>query len=176
LSSLVIAGDTSGTITLQAPAVSGTTTLTLPASSGTVMVNGPAFSAYPSVATSIANNSSTKLTFDTKLFDTNNNFASSRFTPTVAGYYQISGGFTLVAGSGIAHIELAKNGSIYSIGSQCANNSSGVASTISCLVYMNGSTDYVEMNGFQNSGGAVYNFGAGSAIYNWFTGVLVRGA
>ena len=29
----------------------------------------------------------TKVTFDTELFDTNNNFASSRFTPTVAGQY-----------------------------------------------------------------------------------------
>jgi hypothetical protein len=34
MSSVVISGDTSGTITLQAPAVSGTTTLTLPATSG----------------------------------------------------------------------------------------------------------------------------------------------
>jgi len=37
MSSVVIAGDTSGAITLQAPAVAGTTTLTLPAVSGTVM-------------------------------------------------------------------------------------------------------------------------------------------
>ena len=35
MSSLIIAGDTSGTITLSAPAVSGTTTLTLPATTGT---------------------------------------------------------------------------------------------------------------------------------------------
>jgi hypothetical protein len=37
MSSIVVSGDTSGTITLQAPAVSGTTTLTLPATSGTVI-------------------------------------------------------------------------------------------------------------------------------------------
>jgi len=35
LSSVVIAGDTSGSVTLTAPAVSGTTTLTLPATTGT---------------------------------------------------------------------------------------------------------------------------------------------
>ena len=35
MSSVVIAGDTSGTVTLAAPAVSGTTTLTLPATTGT---------------------------------------------------------------------------------------------------------------------------------------------
>ena len=37
MSSVVIAGDTSGTITLDAPAVAGTTVLTLPATSGTVV-------------------------------------------------------------------------------------------------------------------------------------------
>ena len=36
MSSVVISGNTSGTITLDAPAVAGTTTLTLPATSGTV--------------------------------------------------------------------------------------------------------------------------------------------
>lgn len=40
MSSVVIAGDTSGTVTLQAPAIAGTTTLNLPATSGTI-VTGP---------------------------------------------------------------------------------------------------------------------------------------
>jgi hypothetical protein len=39
LASLVVAGDTSGTVTLTAPAVSGTTTLTLPTTSGTVVTD-----------------------------------------------------------------------------------------------------------------------------------------
>ena len=42
MSSLVIAGDTSGTVTLQAPAVAGTTVMTLPATSGTVLISGGA--------------------------------------------------------------------------------------------------------------------------------------
>ena len=37
MSSVVIAGDSSGQITLAAPAVAGTTTLTLPATTGTVL-------------------------------------------------------------------------------------------------------------------------------------------
>ena len=37
MSSVIISGDTSGAITLAAPAVSGTTTLTLPATTGTVL-------------------------------------------------------------------------------------------------------------------------------------------
>ena len=39
MSSVVISGDTSGTVTLSAPATAGSTTLTLPASSGTVNVS-----------------------------------------------------------------------------------------------------------------------------------------
>jgi hypothetical protein len=42
MSSIVIAGDTSGSVTLQAPAVAGTTTLTLPSTSGTVVLTGGA--------------------------------------------------------------------------------------------------------------------------------------
>ena len=40
MSKLVLSGDTSGSVTLDAPAVSGTTILTLPTSSGTVTVAG----------------------------------------------------------------------------------------------------------------------------------------
>jgi len=40
MSSVVISGDTSGAITLTAPAVSGTNTITLPASTGTVLTTG----------------------------------------------------------------------------------------------------------------------------------------
>jgi hypothetical protein len=40
MASVVIAGDTSGTVTLAAPATAGTTTLTLPTTNGTVVVTG----------------------------------------------------------------------------------------------------------------------------------------
>ena len=39
MSSVIIAGDTSGTVTLAAPAVAGTTTLTLPTTSGTIVTS-----------------------------------------------------------------------------------------------------------------------------------------
>lgn len=39
MASVVIAGDTSGTVTLQAPAVAGSTTLNLPATNGTVALS-----------------------------------------------------------------------------------------------------------------------------------------
>ena len=56
MSAVVIAGDTSGSITLDAPAVAGTTVLTLPATNGTFILanasgNLQANSGYGSVAT-----------------------------------------------------------------------------------------------------------------------------
>jgi hypothetical protein len=44
MSKLVLSGDTSGSVTLDAPAVSGTTTLTLPTTSGTIALSGGAVS------------------------------------------------------------------------------------------------------------------------------------
>ena len=89
---LVIKGSTSGQITLDVPAAAGTNTLTLPASTQTVGTVGPAFSAYQSSAQSgISHQTWTKVTLTTENFDTDSKFASSRFTPTVAGYYQLSG-------------------------------------------------------------------------------------
>ena len=141
MSSVVISGDTSGSITIAAPAVSGTNTLTLPASTGTVMVNGPAFSAYQSSAQTPSANTFTKILFQTEEFDTNNNFASSTFTPTVAGYYQINLTATSSA-LNLALITIYKNGSIYKNVGQ--TNGTPYGASVSCLIYCNGSTDYIE--------------------------------
>ena len=48
MSSIVLSGDTSGSVTVSVPAVSGSNTVTIPAVTGTVMVssNMPAFNAY----------------------------------------------------------------------------------------------------------------------------------
>jgi hypothetical protein len=45
MSSIVIAGDTSGSVTLQAPAIAGSTILTLPATSGTIQTSGAGYTA-----------------------------------------------------------------------------------------------------------------------------------
>lgn len=61
MSKLVLNGDTSGSVTLDAPAVSGTTTLTLPASSGTVTVAG--VNSNIVAGTSVASTSGTSIDF-----------------------------------------------------------------------------------------------------------------
>jgi hypothetical protein len=181
MSSVVISGDTSGAITLAAPAVSGTNTATLPAATGTVMVSGnmPAFSAYVTGNQSIANATFVKAQLNTKEFDTNNNFDSTtnyRFTPTVAGYYQINGNISF-SGTALTVILLSiyKNGSEYKRGNQISvTTASTLAGGVNAVVYCNGSTDYLELYGF--SGATSGNtFGGGSSI-SYFTGSLIRAA
>jgi|APGre2960657404_1045060.scaffolds.fasta_scaffold51572_1 hypothetical protein len=106
-----------------------------------VVGNGSAFSANGT--TSIVSSTLTTLTFATEIFDTNNNFASNTFTPTVAGYYQINFGMSYAsAPSGQAYCQLRKNNTFYS---NAVQSSGGYLSshTGSVLVYMNGTTDYL---------------------------------
>ena len=94
MSSVVISGDTSGSITLAAPAVAGTNTATLPAATGTVMVSGnqPAFSYSCTNTQSISANTETLIQFTSKNFDTANAFNTGTylFVAPVAGYYQFN--------------------------------------------------------------------------------------
>jgi hypothetical protein len=181
MSSVVISGDTSGAITLSAPAVSGTNTATLPAATGTVMVSGnmPAFSAYASTTQSLTNNSLTKLVLGAEEFDTANAFDSTtnyRFTPQIAGYYQINAVATLQGGGGANAFQviLTKNGSVYKRTSYFGTvDLSPVASNI---FYLNGSTDYVEVYVYQNSGITKTIFGASDTGYTYMTGCLLRTA
>lgn len=171
MASLVLTGDTSGQVTIAAPAVAGTNTITLAAQTGTLNVAGPAFSAYASGATNTATATFTRLVFATEEFDTNNNFASNRFTPTVEGYYQINGATSATYNTII--VSVFKNGTEYKRGVQ----SSGVTLSQTCvstLVYLNGSTDYVELYWYQASG-STQNSAIGSAI-SYFNGCLLRGA
>ena len=176
MSSVVISGDTSGAITLSAPAVSGTNTATLPAATGTVMVSGnmPAFSAYQSSAQTVSSGVYTKVQFQTKDFDTNSNFDNAtnyRYTPTVAGYYQISSSVLPSSATTQTVILLYKNGTAFKTVS--AGNSINCSSAVSSLIYFNGSTDYVEV--YVNISGTTPTLFA-QAQYTWFNGSMVRSA
>jgi hypothetical protein len=173
MAGFALAGDTSGQIALNAPAVAGTNTATLPAATGVVMVSGnmPAFSVYASSATSTATATFTRLVFATEEFDTNSNFASNRFTPTVEGYYQINGATN--GGFNTVIISVFKNGTEYKRGTQSVGVTLS-AVNVSTLVYLNGSTDYVELYWYQASG-STQNSAQGIAL-SYFNGCLMRGA
>jgi hypothetical protein len=181
MSSLVIAGNTSGTITLDAPAVAGTTTLTLPATSGTVMVNGPAFRAVSDSSATITINTTTKIPYNISQFDTNSNYSTTnyRFTPTVAGYYQISLGIGLQNNANNNGFLLLafKNGASIASTMVTANNGMFGTTNLSTLIYMNGSTDYLE--GYIRCAFGSYGLSTGNiATYDsaYFSGYLARGA
>jgi hypothetical protein len=135
--------------------------------------NGPAFFGYlngnqASPTTGVW----TKVALDMELFDTNNNFSSGKFQPSVAGYYQINGLVHFAAGaSSLTAVAIYKNGSVYSQGT--------TASTVlyalghgGIVVYMNGSTDYIELYVYVSTTTAIL---AGS-ICTSLSGSLVRAA
>ena len=168
---LALAGATSGTITLTPTAVAGSNTLTLPAATGTVMVSGnmPAFSAVQSSSQTVTLNTWTKIQLQTEEFDTANCFDNTtnyRFTPNVAGYYQISGGIQVLTNLTTILLQIYKNGS----GEKylAYTSTSTGAAYGSALIYLNGSTDYVELYGYI---GATQGLTA-----TYFQGAMVRAA
>lgn len=183
MSSIVISGDTSGTLTLSVPAVAGTNTVTLPAASGQLMVSGnmPAFSAYASANQTVANNTAVKIQLNSEVFDTANCFDSTtnyRFTPTVAGYYQINAVVTYYKGTVFTcntQTKLWKNGTEIKSSYGFGNSANVVGSLIADCIYFNGTTDYLELYTAQSSGGNL-DTAANGQIQIFMSGFLARAA
>ena len=176
--SIVLQSSGGGQITIAEPATASNFTQTLPAATGEVMVTGnmPAFSAYGGSNQGFTSGVATKITLDVEVFDTNNNFASSRFTPTVAGYYQINGKARITGtGQTDSTVSIYKNGSQLIIGTYTAT---GLAfAVVSTITYLNGSTDYVELYGTATTATGGPTFQAIAVGNNCeMTGSLVRGA
>lgn len=144
--------------------------------------NGPAFSAYAGAATqAIVASTWTKVALNSEEFDTNALFDSTtnyRFTPNVAGYYQING--CVLAGTGAntaLHSAIYKNGtvnkkSVFYLAA--ANGIDDIGLTVSCLIYLNGSTDYVEL--YALAVGTSLTINGGTAVDTWLNGYLARSA
>jgi hypothetical protein len=134
--------------------------------------NGPAFSATPTSTSQTPTASTfTKVTLGTELFDTNNNFTSSTFTPTVAGYYQINGNIDMNGSVARLILSIYKNGIEWCRGFDV--NATSLSGSVSQIMYLNGSTDYVELYTFNTSGGVAITGLNGRTC---FSGSLVRGA
>jgi hypothetical protein len=141
---------------------------------------GPAFSASISGTQTVTTNTFTKVAFDTKNWDTATCFNTStyRFTPNVAGYYLVTG--SIDAGGTASNLNRAistiyKNGSAYRLGENIGGNGSYITpytGMVSAQVYLNGSTDYIELYGYV--AGTTTTISVSSAT--WFDAVLVRAA
>lgn len=172
MSSLLILGDTSGSVLVQAPAVAGSTVINVAAQSGTLNVGGPAFSATMSANQNISSGVSTKIVFDTKEYDTANAFNTTnyRFTPQVAGYYQVTGAMYPNSTTSFTAVIIYKNGSNYKAVQSTGAN---VGPVITSLVYLNGSTDYIELYGYiSGSSPQIY----AASQYTFFQAFLARTA
>jgi hypothetical protein len=195
---IAIAGDTSGNLAFTTQA--GTYTQTVPNATGTVMVSGnmPAFSAYLTTNPSLTAGTGIKVAFDNKTggtgnavqgFDTAgcyNNTGSTvtlngitvpsySFAPNVAGYYY----FTVTLGiyyptSGVYILNiLRKNGGNIIVGEAAG---SGGTAEVTCpcsgIIYMNGTSDYVNVFAQTGSSGCALDSGSNGV----WSGYLVRAA
>ena len=145
---------------------------------------GPAFSAYLSGNQTISNNTNTKLALNTERFDTNSCYDTTnyRFTPNVAGYYQVNANVDFAGTAGRQYYFFTqpfKNGSgvANSAGllSQAMGTGGDSCAGFSTLVYMNGTTDYLELYVYQ------YDYTASGTVqttagYTSFSATLVRAA
>ena len=141
----------SGTITL---GQSGeTVTIPTGATVAGAMSNTPAFLASSSGEVAVANTTETKINnYSVEILDTDGCFASSRFTPTTAGYYYIFGTVaSYPAWTAVNfNVNLNKNGTAFA---STSNYTQGYPQHQAVgIVYLNGSSDYVEVFCYQNSG------------------------
>lgn len=143
-------------------------TVNVPTQNCTLGIQGPAFRAFVPSNVTLSHNTLTKVPFTQESFDTGNcfdNASSYRFTPTVAGYYSMSSSVLFQFSSSRVYFflcRLSKNGSAFQdfeASSPVTAPGSGETSVSgSTLVYMNGTTDYLELFAYG------YDYTASSSI------------
>lgn len=148
--------------------------------------NGPAFRAYMLNNLTVSNAVDTKIILNTEVFDTAscfNNTGSTvggipayAFLPNVAGYYQITANVGARASSALSYnyIQIRKNGSntVFSIYPPYSGTDQYGSSSV--LVFLNGTTDYVELF-IQLSGTGTLTALSGDPV-TFLSGCLVRSA
>jgi len=126
---------------------------------------------------SIGNAAWTAIEFDVVIYDTDDGAGGcwdsgnpSRFQPNYPGYYLVIGVAHHVPSTGGSYrgVSIEKNGDGYEIASahvDAINAYRGISTA--AVVYLNGSTDYVEINAYQDSGSAQNLFGAANGWYTY---------
>lgn len=149
--------------------------------------NTPSFLARNDGTTtqSISDNTWTEVTnFNTEEFDTNSVYSTStcRFTPQVAGKYFFYTNifYTSTLPSNSVFVGISKNGNItgnantdYLFASTTTGSSYGYQG--SCILNLNGTTDYVSVFAFQTSGGTRTLGGSSGGSYMNFHGYRLIG-
>ena len=123
-----------------------------------------------------SNNTDGEIVFQNEVYDPDSRYNNSngRFTPNVAGYYFIDASlqFSLNSGNNLFESTIWKNGSEQFVNRMWNDGSnSDVHCKVTGIVTVNGSSDYISIAAWQNSGGNLtVNPGNGS----YFTGFFLR--
>ena len=121
MSSIVVAGDTSGSVTLQAPAVAGSTVLTLPASTGTVLTQNSSAPANSLVVDASGNvgigTSSPSAPLDIKVGTGNftvglQGVANAQLTASGTLRFNTTGGTTVFSQNTIESVRIDSSGNV----------------------------------------------------------------
>jgi len=124
---------------------------------GQVVIPSPTFSAYKSATQTISPVTWTLITLDTEEIDSNSDFdtSTSKFQPSIAGWYQINYLVNSVtACNGYAYGAIYKNGSPQTYNGTLYTGAyvgADVTVAFSTLVFMNGTSDYLQLYYYQSA-------------------------
>jgi len=136
--------------TVGAIQVNGVDKVNIPATGAVKMPgNVVAFNGYRATSQATTNGVWATITGMTEIFDTNNSFNGSGFQPTIAGYYQLNGtvdcnGTSVITGGAAIY----KNGIQSATSFMLTEAQSQVVLSTSEVLFLNGTTDYIELRGF----------------------------
>ncbi len=132
--------------------------------------NTPFFRAYLSSDQSIGDSVRTTIIFNAESFDASSAYDTSngRFTPQTAGYYYISAQLKSDTATNFEGLKvyLRKNGTELLEGNSFNDAYNSVFG--STIIQLNGSSDYVDVAGNQNSGGSINLDGDSDGKKNFF--------
>ncbi len=125
--------------------------------------------------TSIGTGGATKVTWTTEDFDTNDDFGTSTFTPTVSGKYLLTATAHWVAiNDGVLYyVYIYKNGAVEKELRINAGGSGSNGSSLNAIVEANGSGDYFDMYVRQNESGPGTSDLDGDANKTYFQGFKI---
>jgi hypothetical protein len=142
--------------------------------------SGPAFRAFRNTsAQSVTAATWTKVQLNGETFDTASCFDSTtnfRFTPDVSGYYSLLAnllGEVQSATTQFVSVAIYKNGANAAQGTKAMGMGEEGVAVVNDLIYLNGTTDYVELYGFITAGSVNENFINGTNR-TYFSGVWIR--
>ena len=139
--------------------------------------NTPAFHATKA-SQSINNSSSTKVTWNSEVFDSDGTFdlaTNERWTPAIAGKYFVYCSLVMdgIADAKSVYCQIKKNGSTL-ITNQAHSGQSSSLSSLTCAIISLGDSDYVEAFVLHNHGSAI-NCVGGTNPGSFFGGFRIAG-